>query len=287
MRRRVCFQALRSTNPLSTSKCLERPSYAAAYLDIARRAFSNSRPIPPSSQSSVVHRLKNKDISFKCCSTSAKSIKSISIADAWGKRGVSTHTIAQAPLDRRKSASHLNYICWRSIHSGKKTSLKTVLGRDNNSSADKEATKLGEEKLQDAPTTPEHLQEARTAPDSPAPPPESKPSDVPKDETSGYLHMPQMPKMPHRPTREEVLAAATGFWSGLKLRFKWFSIRSARPWNADDYSAFASWFFLGHIVWVFVGTTTFFSIIIFTINTVVAQGNCFQIQYQNFLLTYT
>ena len=87
-----------------------------------------------------------------------------------------------------------------------------------------------------------------------------------------YLHLPHMPKLPHRPTKEELLAAATGFWSRLKVRFKWFSIRSVRPWNIDDWSAFVSWFVLGNIVWVLVGTTTFFSLVILSINTVVAQG---------------
>lgn len=89
---------------------------------------------------------------------------------------------------------------------------------------------------------------------------------------SNYLHLPHLPKMPHRPTKEELLAAATGFWSRLKVRFKWFSIRSARPWNIDDWSAFLSWFMLGNIVWILVGTTTFFSLVILSINTVVAQG---------------
>lgn len=92
---------------------------------------------------------------------------------------------------------------------------------------------------------------------------------------SSYLHLPHMPKLPHRPTKEELLAAATGFWSRLKVRFKWFSIRSVRPWNIDDWSAFVSWFVLGNIVWVLVGTTTFFSLVIFSINTVVAQGRLF------------
>jgi distribution and morphology protein 31 len=85
---------------------------------------------------------------------------------------------------------------------------------------------------------------------------------------SKYLHF---PKMPHRPTKEELLAAATGFWSRLKVRFKWASIRSMRPWNADEWGAFVSWFMLGHIVWILVGTTTFFSLVIFSINTVFAQ----------------
>ncbi|KAG6006872.1 hypothetical protein E4U43_000389 [Claviceps pusilla] len=51
------------------------------------------------------------------------------------------------------------------------------------------------------------------------------------------------------------------------------SIRSTRPWNADEWGAFVSWFMLGHILWVLVGTTTFFSLIILSINTVFAQGN--------------
>ncbi|KAI9823233.1 MAG: Mitochondrial distribution and morphology protein 31, mitochondrial precursor [Phylliscum demangeonii] len=76
----------------------------------------------------------------------------------------------------------------------------------------------------------------------------------------------------HRPTREELLAAATGFWSRQKIRFKWFSIRSLRPFNTDDISAFFSWFLVGHVIWILVGTTTFFSLAIITVNTVFAQG---------------
>lgn len=86
---------------------------------------------------------------------------------------------------------------------------------------------------------------------------------------SKYLHL---PKLPHRPAKEELLAAANGFWERLKVRFKWMSIRSMRPWNADEWGAFVSWFMLGHIVWILVGTTTFFSLLIFSINTVFAQG---------------
>ncbi|ESZ98851.1 mitochondrial distribution and morphology protein [Sclerotinia borealis F-4128] len=93
---------------------------------------------------------------------------------------------------------------------------------------------------------------------------------VPHSSSSKY-HLPHMSKMRHRPTRDELLAAATGFWSRLKVRFKWFTIRGGRPWNVDDWSAFVSWFVLGNIAWVFVGTTTFFSLIILSINTVVAQ----------------
>ncbi|KAG7111087.1 Mitochondrial distribution and morphology protein 31 like [Verticillium longisporum] len=85
---------------------------------------------------------------------------------------------------------------------------------------------------------------------------------------SKYLHM---PKMPHRPTREELLAAANGFWERFGVRFKWASIRSMRPWNIDEWGAFVSWFLFGHLVWILVGTTTFVSLCILSINTVVAQ----------------
>lgn len=91
---------------------------------------------------------------------------------------------------------------------------------------------------------------------------------------SKYFHLPAIPHLPHRPTKEEFLAAANGFWERLKVRFKWISIRSMRPWNIDEWGAFVSWFLFGHLVWVLVGTTTFFSILILSINTVVAQGQC-------------
>lgn len=83
--------------------------------------------------------------------------------------------------------------------------------------------------------------------------------------------LPQIPHI-HKPTKEELLAAATGFWSRLKVRFKWFSIRSVRPFNIDEIGAFFSWFLLGHVLWIILGTTTFFSLAIFAVNTVFAQG---------------
>ncbi|KAK3292197.1 uncharacterized protein B0H64DRAFT_329235 [Chaetomium fimeti] len=102
----------------------------------------------------------------------------------------------------------------------------------------------------------------------PPPPPGSPEHESLADSMSKYLHL---PKMPHRPTKEELLAAASGFRQRLRVRFKWFSIRSMRPWNADEWGAFVSWFLFGHLVWILVGTTTFFSLIILTINTVFAQ----------------
>lgn len=102
----------------------------------------------------------------------------------------------------------------------------------------------------------------------------NKPQD-PQHFTMSNLHLrDRLPHMPHlhRPTKEELLAAATGFWSRLKVRFKWFSIRSVRPYNLDEITALFSWVLLGHVVWVVAGTTTFFSLLILAINTVFAQG---------------
>lgn len=105
-----------------------------------------------------------------------------------------------------------------------------------------------------------------------SPPQNSSPQPPPQELHQRHL-MDRLPHMPHlhRPTKEELLAAATGFWSRLKVRFKWFSIRSVRPFNLDEITALFSWVLLGHVVWIVLGTTTFFSLLILAINTVFAQ----------------
>ncbi|KAI0164752.1 mitochondrial distribution and morphology proteins-domain-containing protein [Xylariaceae sp. FL1272] len=110
----------------------------------------------------------------------------------------------------------------------------------------------------------------KTTPNPSPPKPERHPDEA-ESSMSKYFHLPAMPHLPHRPTRDEFLAAANGFWERWKVRFKWASIRSMRPWNIDEWGAFLSWFVFGHIVWILVGTTTFFSLVILSINTVVAQ----------------
>ena len=103
----------------------------------------------------------------------------------------------------------------------------------------------------------------------------SRPPDASRypDNHPNVMNRIPMPHMPHfhRPTKEELLSAATGFWSRLKIRFKWFSIRSARPFNIDEITGFISWIVVGHLLWIVIGTTTFFSLAIFAINTVFAQ----------------
>ncbi|KAI0385909.1 mitochondrial distribution and morphology proteins-domain-containing protein [Hypomontagnella monticulosa] len=119
-------------------------------------------------------------------------------------------------------------------------------------------------------------QQKKSSPPPPPPnlKPDTKPAETDPSSVSKYFHlpaMPHLPHLPHRPTKEEFLAAANGFWQRLKVRFKWFSIRSMRPWNIDEWGAFVSWFLFGHLVWILVGTTTFFSLGILFVNTVFAQ----------------
>ncbi len=100
----------------------------------------------------------------------------------------------------------------------------------------------------------------------------SKASATASTSTNILGRFPQLPHQLHRPTKDELLAAATGFWSRLKVRFKWFTIRSVRPFNMDEISGFFSWILVGHVIWILVGTTTFFSLAILFVNTVFAQG---------------
>lgn len=124
-------------------------------------------------------------------------------------------------------------------------------------------------KAQDTTSLNEHSTTSATGPKGPAPGGIQGESESIASSVSKYLHL---PKMPHRPTKEELLAAANGFWERVRVRLKWISIRSMRPWNVDEWGAFVSWVMLGHLVWILVGTTTFFSLLIFSINTVFAQG---------------
>ncbi|KAG9316841.1 hypothetical protein JVU11DRAFT_2911 [Chiua virens] len=56
----------------------------------------------------------------------------------------------------------------------------------------------------------------------------------------------------HRPTRDDFLKVANGFWQRLRIRFKWFTIRSFRKFNADDISAFVTWFLMSQTLWILV-----------------------------------
>ena len=169
---------------------------------------------------------------------------------------------------RRANISHLARQIWFMDAKSIPRSGAQVAGRRRSSSnaprdSEQSKTSASQRNVADSETR-EHQRTMEKGPD--LDPTDSEPI---TNSMSKYLHL---PKMPHRPTKEELLAAASGFGQRLKVRFKWFSIRSMRPWNADEWGAFVSWIFFGHLVWVLVGTTTFFSLIILFINTVLAQG---------------
>ncbi|CAK5281289.1 unnamed protein product [Mycena citricolor] len=79
-----------------------------------------------------------------------------------------------------------------------------------------------------------------------------------------------VPHLP-RPSRDDFLKLATGFWARARIRFKWFTIKSFRRFNADDISAFITLILMSQTLWIFVGTTTFFSVIF-------AIANSFRLQ---------
>ena len=43
------------------------------------------------------------------------------------------------------------------------------------------------------------------------------------------------------------------------------------PFSMDDIGAFFAWIFWGHVLWIVIGTTTFVSLLVLTLNTVFAQ----------------
>ena len=57
-----------------------------------------------------------------------------------------------------------------------------------------------------------------------------------------------------RPTRDDLLTVADGFWQRARIRFRWFTIKSFRKFNADDISAFVTWFLMSQTIWILVGT---------------------------------
>jgi len=131
----------------------------------------------------------------------------------------------------------------------------------------------------DPKSKPSSAPQAQLSPQPQAPPePLTDPKEPPKIEpepsaSSGkhFLGLPQSILHPYRPSKAELLEAASGFWSRIAVHFKWLTIRSTRPFNADEIYALFSWILAAHIAWVILGTTTFFMLTVFLINTVFAQ----------------
>ena len=63
--------------------------------------------------------------------------------------------------------------------------------------------------------------------------------------------------LPHvsRPSRDDFLNAANGIVQRMRVRVRWFFIRNFRKFNADDISAFVTWFLVGQGLWILIGTS--------------------------------
>jgi distribution and morphology protein 31 len=76
---------------------------------------------------------------------------------------------------------------------------------------------------------------------------------------------------PRSPSKEDLLRFAQGFWTRLRIRFKWFTIRGFRRFNADDISAFFTLGGLGTVIFFIVGTTTAVSLVFAALNALNLQ----------------
>lgn len=91
----------------------------------------------------------------------------------------------------------------------------------------------------------------------PTPPPPSHYENYPPFLKQLALSLPKNTKThphPSHPTLDDFLKTTSSFWQRARLRFKWFTIKSFRKFNADDISAFVTWFLGAQVLWVLVGT---------------------------------
>ncbi|OSD06739.1 hypothetical protein PYCCODRAFT_1359457 [Trametes coccinea BRFM310] len=123
-----------------------------------------------------------------------------------------------------------------------------------------------------------HGREGESRGEQPGPKSEGKDDAPPRTERINLDTYPRFfrrlaQSLPHlqRPTRDDFLKAADGFWQRLRVRFRWLTIRSFRRYNADELSAFLTWFLMSQTLWLFVGTTTFFSVVFATANSLRLQ----------------
>ncbi|KAL7269719.1 Mitochondrial distribution and morphology protein 31, mitochondrial precursor [Rhizina undulata] len=178
-------------------------------------------------------------------------------AETTGQVGMTVERVSTAThvLDRRK---YFGMVWTRGVHS--RVVRQKHVKRDSSSSSvtSSKAMRKGRKRKSDGSTSEKLLLGKQELKLLKAPPPEEDTGLL------GRMHI-------HRPSKDEMLAAATGFFQRLRIRTKWTLIRQMRPYNFDDITAFFSWLFLGHVLWVVLGTTTFFSLAILVVNSVFAQ----------------
>lgn len=105
--------------------------------------------------------------------------------------------------------------------------------------------------------------------------PQSIPKSLSKDSSSSSSPPTSPPTTTStwtRPTKEDLLNLAHGFWTRARIRFKWFTIRGFRRFNVDDLSAFFTLGGLGTILFIVIGTTTAVSVVFAGLNLLNMQG---------------
>lgn len=53
---------------------------------------------------------------------------------------------------------------------------------------------------------------------------------------------------------------------GIGAKLRYFLLKQNRPFNIDEVTAFLSWILMGNVLWILIGTTTFFGFLIYIVN---------------------
>jgi distribution and morphology protein 31 len=154
---------------------------------------------------------------------------------------------APCPLTRRTPAPIFPPVfpLHRNFHS-------SCAARDNNNS-NRPSTYTAAHK---SPASPEHTRTS-TTPNS-TPTTQEKGLRPPEYEHNYPRFFRQLAlSLPHisRPSRDDFLSAANGIVQRMRVRVRWFFIRNFRKFNADDISAFVTWFLVGQGLWILIGTS--------------------------------
>lgn len=140
---------------------------------------------------------------------------------------------------------------WKTYQSGLGFSYRRSFSFSTVRRVDKPGGKDDVDPKVSQPSKPASTNPPLTPPDPP--PPASPPGPLPNYPEFIQRLIQNAPHL-HRPTRDELLGLATGFWERLRIRWKWFTIRSFRKFNADDISAFVTLIIFSQTVWILVGT---------------------------------
>lgn len=103
------------------------------------------------------------------------------------------------------------------------------------------------------------------------PPSQPSASAAPPNSSTPNPPIPPSKKQIQQRIKNEILRSTTSRVERVKIRFRWLLKKSHLPFNSDDYSAIFSWLFIGNLALFILGTTTFVSLVLLTVNTVFAQ----------------